>query len=1431
MQQPLFDVAESGGEAAAAGANQTANPVAADRDVAVATPKDGEDDKEPDFCCDFGCGFGHDSFQAVREHEHSCADRQRSTELGYSDVLTWSPVWRWRVHLLSAMLLVLLFELGTYGVVVFVASGTCTDENATFLYLQVTTNFTSLDSIVVGKPVTETNGVPGLVVRQNGDGQTGVTTTQCDGKRIRVAWEAGGDDAYRCGPTGATYDLQIASSDHMRLIRVPEVSSSQQDSPNSCASHADCDTGYYCDSTQTCYGCGYLQGKECDAFDDGCSVVTSAQCDVDGCVAGNCTRLTCAEAAARNDTMDCVDPLDDCDKDALGQAIIWAVLLRVVGLGVPIVVFVDPWDGSTTRLEVEVNKEKEANGEDVSDVSESEGRNPRYAKCFRRVCVGCPRLSPDRKPGARQPGNLGFLQCLRACHGRPEAVFDIAMLVCDEDQARVALSQGLDVHTDVLGAPKMGKHMNRALAMMWVLVSLGLGLFLLIAGIGVAVLFMQLLAENCEKCSNRRNKTEKGDETKLDDSAYEFNGQLGTARPANFVLPPNTASPLVLAVLGSRELFEAVLDIGGGAFKSVEQQQAALRLALLTDRRETARLIVASGQPGIEAVDAQGRTVLQYLASQLVNDEPDAMLSFCRGQGINRADFAHRTRTDGAWGRRVQRAMQLALDLGADPRGMDPDGKTPLYCAVQNASSCGEASLDLSVCSALLEHGADLHAEVNGDAGSHTTPAAIASNSEIATLREWSRTTGSYAGRFRLLDQLHQSETCVVFKGVDLERRRPHDAVAVKIMRKETEWNREVSARQDFHLDERHVVGVREAMRVDSAERRRRIRRQGTQGLVEYQSDDVCEFLLAMPLGECSLFDAISTERKVGRNVEWVRLAATHMGQCLQHLHQQGVVHSDVKPRNFCRFKDDNGSRLCLIDMDAASRIGGRMPEWGAGLKASTAYAPPELVTHILLGTTEPPISATSIDSWSFGCVLYELAAGLPLFNADRSDDNLNDATSKIELLNWRTIDNTRLARVFAECPACTDAQRSAVQNLIAWCLQADASLRPSMEQVLGHRFISIDAPTPAPVPSASHFFLSHFQKEAADLVRSLYLMLKECGCSCWLDMEADNLTLEGMRNGVETSQCFMLVLTHGVLFRPYCIEEIFVAAKLEKDVVLVCETEARFHAFNYDEWSSECKTSKQYAWCLAELAKVEGRGEAAAAHMMETVACMIDSNKEHMIPYRRRNFESNAMIAAILARNGLHSISSLSSPDDLLRVQSVPVGGLTHQVSPYARVPSAPASLAAQSVYVAIVHSTPAGDEAAASLRHSLRGRGLSVGGVDAARKARRLLIVLTDGSLKDPAVHTPSAVGIYAVRDNVAHIWQVSVFLSLQRLLSLEQVLAHLRNAVRQEGLSRQRSVAEVRLSNLQTNVLIHRSYPQTEILKSFRNGVMFRRTLTWR
>ena len=79
--------------------------------------------------------------------------------------------------------------------------------------------------------------------------------------------------------------------------------------------------------------------------------------------------------------------------------------------------FCDPWPGMTSRKDAEEAKAKNASngGDNGGEDEESGGRKPRYARCWRRVCVGCPRL---RVPTASQAiatpvilASFGVLAC------------------------------------------------------------------------------------------------------------------------------------------------------------------------------------------------------------------------------------------------------------------------------------------------------------------------------------------------------------------------------------------------------------------------------------------------------------------------------------------------------------------------------------------------------------------------------------------------------------------------------------------------------------------------------------------------------------------------------------------------------------------------------------------------------------------------------------------------------------------------------------------------------------------------------------------------------------------------------------------------------------------------------------------------------------
>ena len=49
------------------------------------------------------------------------------------------------------------------------------------------------------------------------------------------------------------------------------------------------------------------------------------------------------------------------------------------------------------------------------------------------------------------------------------------------------------------------------------------------------------------------------------------------------------------------------------------------------------------------------------------------------------------------------------------------------------------------------------------------------------------------------------------------------------------------------------------------------------------------------------------------------------------------------------------------------------------------------------------------------------------------------------------------------------------------------------------------------------HFFVSHMQVEAAGDVGTLCHTLKKLGVNCWRDMDAEDLTEEGMKAGVRS--------------------------------------------------------------------------------------------------------------------------------------------------------------------------------------------------------------------------------------------------------------------------------------------------------------------------
>ena len=105
----------------------------------------------------------------------------------------------------------------------------------------------------------------------------------------------------------------------------------------------------------------------------------------------------------------------------------------------------------------------------------------------------------------------------------------------------------------------------------------------------------------------------------------------------------------------------------------------------------------------------------------------------------------------------------------------------------------------------------------------------------------------------------------------------------------------------------------------------------GTGQMTKAQAEKM--FTLVMPLADRNLFVALKQERWAGKNMEEVRHVFVQLVHCVEHMHEKGVLHADLKTLNIVRI----GAQWKLIDLDAACVIG----EEPVGHKSSSAYVPP----------------------------------------------------------------------------------------------------------------------------------------------------------------------------------------------------------------------------------------------------------------------------------------------------------------------------------------------------------------------------------------------------------------------------------------------------------------------------------------------------------
>ncbi|XP_042228698.1 mitogen-activated protein kinase kinase kinase 4-like isoform X2 [Homarus americanus] len=135
---------------------------------------------------------------------------------------------------------------------------------------------------------------------------------------------------------------------------------------------------------------------------------------------------------------------------------------------------------------------------------------------------------------------------------------------------------------------------------------------------------------------------------------------------------------------------------------------------------------------------------------------------------------------------------------------------------------------------------------------------------------------------------------------------------------------------------------------------------------VEIHND---EMLMFMEYCEEGTLESLATSTETGLPEELVRKYTRQLLEAVNVLHEQGVVHRDIKGANI--FLSDEANTLKLGDFGCAVRLRGHQTEIGelAGIVGTHAYMAPEIFQ-----SSEG--HGRAADVWSVGCVVIEMATG-----------------------------------------------------------------------------------------------------------------------------------------------------------------------------------------------------------------------------------------------------------------------------------------------------------------------------------------------------------------------------------------------------------------------------------------------------------------------